>query len=126
MSYTELHTGKLRPLVIEMSIEEFINWVETKEGFEIEDLEYLLEEEYQFFQVRDKNKEYKESMYIKYVYNKGTLYEVIEHSGEREADFLDITTKNEDGTVSFTYLFYNGGTCFSELLEEGLDKIEKQ
>ena len=126
MSYTELHTGKLRPLVIEMSIEEFINWVETKEGFEIEDLEYLLEEEYQFFQVRDKNKKYKESMYIKYVYNKGTLYEVIEHSGEREAGFLDITTKNEDGTVSFTYLFYNGGTCFSELLEEGLDKIEKQ
>lgn len=126
MSYTELHTGKLQLLQFDMALEESKNWLEAKKGFDVEDFEYLEEEEMEFFQVRDKSKKYKESMYIKYVYNKGTLWEVVEHSGEQEADFLDITTKNSDGSVSFTYLFYNGGTCFSELLEEGLDKIEKK
>lgn len=123
MSYTELHTGKLKPIQYNVSIEEFKKWLETKDGFEVEDFEEYLEEEYTFFEVSDKSKKYKESMYIKYVYNKGILYEMIQHSGEKETDYLDITSKNEDGTIDFTYLFYNGGTCFSEMLEEGLDKV---
>lgn len=124
MSYTELHTGKLKPIQYNMSIEDFKKWLETKEGFEVEDFEEYLEDEYTFFQIKDKSKKYKESMYIKYIYNKGTLYEMIEHSGEQEADYLDITEKLEDGTINFTYLFYNGGTCFSEMLEEGLNKVK--
>lgn len=119
MSYTELHTGKLKPIQYNVSIEEFKKWLETKEGFEVEDFEEYLEEDYNFFQVRDKSKKYKESMYIKYVYNKGTLYEMIQHSGEREPDNLNITEKLEDGTINFTYLC----TCFSEMLEEGLNKV---
>lgn len=125
MSYTELHTGKLKVLQKDLSIEDFKTWLATKEGFEVEDFEFCLEEEYDYFEVRDKSKRYKEPMYVKYFYNKGILYEMIEHSGEQEADFLHLTTKNEDDTISFTYLFYNGGTCFSEMLEEGLDKIHK-
>jgi hypothetical protein len=123
MSCTELHTGKLKPIQYNVSIEDFKKWLKTKDGFEVEDFEEYLEDGYTLFQVRDKSKKYKESMYIKYIYNKETLYEMIQHSGERDADFLDITSKNEDGTVDFTYLFYNGGTCFSEMLEEGLNKI---
>ena len=123
MSYTELHTGKLKPIQYNMSIEDFKNWLETKEGFEVEDFEYYLKEEYNIFQVRDKSKKYKESMYIKYVYNKGTLYEMVQHSGEKDTDYLNITEKLEDDTINFTYLFYNGGTCFSEMLEEGLNKV---
>ena len=123
MSYTELHTGKLKPIQYNVSIEEFKKWLQTKDSYEVEDFEEYLEEEYTFFEVRDKTKSYKESMYIKYIYNKGTLYEMIQHSGEKEADYLDVTNKNEDGTIDFTYLFYNGGTCFSEMLEEGLDKV---
>lgn len=124
MSYTELHTGKLKPIQYNMSIEDFKKWLETKEGFEVEDFEEYLEDEYTFFQIKDKSKKYKESMYIKYIYNKGTLYEMIEHSGEQEADYLDITEKLEDGTINFTYLFYNGGTCFSEMLKEGLNNVK--
>ena len=71
MSYTELHTGKLKPIQYNMSVEDFKNWLETKEGFKVEDFEEKL----------------------------------------------------EDGTINFTYLFYNGGTCFSEMLEEGLNKV---
>lgn len=125
MSYTELHTGKLKPIIKDLSIEDFIIWLESKEGFEVEDFEEMPEDEYEYFEVRDKSKKYKESLYIKFIYNKGTLYEMTEHSGEQEVDFLHLTTKNEDDTISFTYLFYNGGTCFSEMLEEGLDKINK-
>lgn len=123
MSYTELHTGKLKPIRYNISVEDFKNWLKTKDGFKVDDFEEKLENNYTFFEVEDKSKRYKESMYIKYIYNKGTLYEMIEHSVEEEADYLDITKKLEDDTIDFTYLFYNGGTCFSEMLKKGLDRV---
>lgn len=122
MSYTELHTGKLKPIKLNISIEEFKNWLKEKEGFVVDDFEEKLEDECTFFEIIDKSKKYKDSMYIKFIYNKGTLYEMVEHSGEQDAEFLHLTTRNEDNTINFTYLFYNGGTCFSEMLEEGLEK----
>lgn len=125
MSYTELHIGNLKIIRENLSIDGFKNWLEGMEGMEVEDFEERLDDDYTFFEVRDKSKKYKKSMYIKYLYNKGTLYEMVNHSGELDPNFLDITNKNEDGTIDFTYLFYNGGTCFSEMLEEGLEKIHK-
>jgi hypothetical protein len=123
MSYTELHTGKLKPIQHNLSVEDFKNWLDEKEGFKIEDFEEKLEDGYEYFEVRDKSKKYKESLYIKYVYSKGTLYEMLEHNPREADDDLDITKKNNDGTIDFAYMFYNGGTCFSEMLEEGLNKI---
>jgi hypothetical protein len=123
MSYTELHTGKLKPIQHNLSVEDFKNWLDEKEGFKIEDFEEKLEDGYEYFEVRDKSKKYKESLYIKYVYSKGTLYEMLEHNPREVDDDLDITKKNNDGTIDFAYMFYNGGTCFSEMLEEGLNKI---
>jgi hypothetical protein len=32
---------------------------------------------------------------------------------------------NEDGTITFIQQFYNGGTCLSEVIEEGIRKIKK-
>lgn len=122
MNYTELHYGKLKPIQYNVSIEEFKTWLESKKGFEVDDFDEFLEEGYEFFEVRDISKKYKESMYVKYVYNKGTLYEMLEHQSGEPNDDLDITEKNEDGTIKFTYMFYNGGTCFSEMLEKGLNK----
>ena len=105
MSYTELHTGKLKPIEYNLSIEDFKKWLENKDGFEVEDFEEYVEEEYEFFQVLDKTKKYKDSMYIKYVYNKGTLYEMLQYSGEMESEFSDKTNVNEDRSIDFTYLF---------------------
>ena len=124
MSYQELHTGKLKKIE-QLPLQELEAWVETKPNLEIEDFEEKMEDEYEYFEIHDKIKKYKEPFYIKYVWNRGDLYEMIEHSGEQEADFLNLTTQESDGTINFTYLFYNGGTCFAEMLEEGLDKINK-
>lgn len=125
MSYSEIHYGKLKP-IDKISLQELQDWVETKPNLEIEDFEEKMEDEMDYFEIRDKTKKYKEPFYIKYIWNKGTLYEMVEHSGELESDDLDLTTENSDNTISFTYSFYNGGTCFSELLEDGLNKINKE
>lgn len=121
MSYTEIHHGKLKP-IDKISLKELETWVETKPNLEIEE---KVEDGVDYFEIRDKTKKYKEPFFIKFIWNKGTLYEMIEHSGELEADDLYLTKQNSDNTISFTYSFYNGGTCLSELLEEGLNKIDK-
>ena len=33
--------------------------------------------------------------------------------------------KNDDGSISFVAEFYNGGTCLSEIIEEGIKSINK-
>lgn len=124
MSYSEIHYGKLKKIQ-ELPLEQLENWVAEKENLKIEDFEEKLEDEAEYFEILDKTKNYKEAFYIKYIWNKGSIYEMIEHSGELESDDLYLTTENSDGTISFTYSFYNGGTCFSELLEEGLERINK-
>lgn len=32
-------------------------------------------------------------------------------------------SRNEDGSIAFFTQFYNGGTCLTEMLEEGLDEM---
>lgn len=121
MSYTELHTGKLRVCAKEMSIESLKLFLERNEGLIIDDFKEKLEDERTYFEIQEGDWR---GAY-KFIYSNGTLYEVLEHKDLGEADFLDETKDNGDGTIEFTYLFYNGGTCFSEMLEEGLDKIHK-
>lgn len=122
MSYQEIHYGKLKKIET-LPLQELEAWVKTKPNLEIEDFEEKLEDEADHFEILDKTKKYKEAFYIKYIWNKGVIYEMIEHSGSRESDDLYLTTENSDGIISFTYSFYNGGTCLSELLEEGLNEI---
>jgi len=58
----------------------------------------------------------------KYIHVDDDLYRILE---DEELDFGDSfahLTYNEDGTISFTSTFYNGGTCLSEMLEEALRK----
>ncbi len=124
MSYTELNTGRLKPLQKHLTIEGLEKWLSDKEDLFIDDFEDKKEEEYEFFEICDKNKKYKEYMYIRYIYNKGTLYEMIQHYLKEANDTVSVTNVNSDGTIDFTYMFYNGGTCFGEMLEKGLNKIQ--
>lgn len=118
MSYTELHTGKLKPIQYNVSIEDFKNWLKEDESRYTEDLYERLEDGVAVLVNQgDWRGDYT------HIFSKNTLYEFIEHKELGETDYVDITNKSEDGTIDFMYLFYNGETCFSEMLEEGLDKV---
>lgn len=119
MSYTELHTGKLKPIQYNMSIEDFKKWLEKDESRYTEYLDEKLEDGVAILV----NQEDWRGEYT-HVFSKNTLYKFIEHRDLGEASYLDITEKLEDGTINFTYLFYNGGTCFEEMLEKGLNKVK--
>lgn len=100
MSYTETHFGKLRRVEIDndVTIEQ---WEESKR----ESLGDKLFEE----------------KYIVFMY---TAYEFLEHTNLGEDD-LDVFIENEDGTITFIVQFYNGGCGLGEVLEEGINNLNK-
>lgn len=53
----------------------------------------------------------------------GKVYKLVEHV-EIENDIFKFW-KNEDGSISFVVEFYNGGTCLSEMIEEGVREVNK-
>lgn len=56
----------------------------------------------------------------------GEFWEVIEDKEEEDYEDISIIRPNNDGTYDFLFQFYNGGTCLSEMLEDGIKKIYKQ
>lgn len=118
MSYTEFHTGELVP-VKTLSAEEFIKFQEENLSSVIfEDLFENIEDGREYFEGYDKvNRK------LVYIYHKNTLYEVKNHKQEDDTDYLLDVSKTEGGKIKFNLIFYNGGTCFSEMLEEGLDDL---
>lgn len=55
-----------------------------------------------------------------------TLWEVIEDKEEKDTEGVSILTPNNDGTYSYIMQFYNGGTCLSEMLEDGIKNIKEE
>ena len=56
----------------------------------------------------------------------GTLWEIIEDNEEEDTEDISILTPNNDGTYSYIMQFYNGGTCLSEMLEDGIKNIKEE
>lgn len=54
-----------------------------------------------------------------------SLWKTVEHKELDADDDINDLKENQDGTISFTTRFYNGGGCLSEMLETGLRKIGK-
>ena len=52
------------------------------------------------------------------------VWEAVEHIENADSD-IDVMLPNEDGTITFVQQFYNGGTCLSEVIEEGIQKLRK-
>jgi hypothetical protein len=113
MSHTEHHIGKLRK-------------VEINEGYSVEDWcrEKCQEagiptipEYYDSWQETLKN------VYETYFFVNDAVWEVFDHT-EFEDDIYKMVP-NADGTISFIMSFYNGGTCLSECIEEGLLKYKQ-
>lgn len=53
----------------------------------------------------------------------GKVYKLVEHV-KTEDDIFKFW-KNADGSISFAVEFYNGGTCLSEMIEEGVREVNR-
>lgn len=124
MSYTELHTGKLKKVRTDMTLQDLKDFLDSREDLYIEDFEYYSNKGREFILVVSLEKDKINYNDYKYIYNKGTLYQMVEHKEGESEDYLHITNKVSEDEIDFTYLFYNGGTCFGEMLEEGLNKLK--
>lgn len=119
MSQTESHIGKLRK-------------VELNEGYSVEDwcrekcqdngVPNMLPELYNSWK---ETLLYHLDFYEKYFFVNDEIWEAVEHKEFDDDDMYEMES-NSDGTVSFTMQFYNGGTCLSECIEEGLEKLKKE
>ncbi len=110
MSNTETWKGKLTKIETELSIEEWLKDYCDKSKIVIHDYYDSITE--QFSVELDEN----DVCVIS-----GGLYKI---EKEELSDDIQSFTKNKNGEIEFLVSFYNGGTCLSEMLEEGLEKIQ--
>lgn len=115
MSCTELHTGRFKIIAKgDNEINEYLEKNGLKQDFDIDtnrwgDLVFW-----------SNNENYS----VLVVKNTNILIKFIEHAETDETDFFSQMLKTDnDGEYSFVSLFYNGGTCLSEMLEYELEKI---
>ena len=119
MSRTEFHTGKLYPVKIETSLEETCRSIAKR--FDVE-----LGEDWQedFMDAFDEYSNKRNSQKEEYFIHGEKLYRVIDHVESEDEEYFMKLSRNSDGSISFMGQFYNGGTCFSEMLEEALDELK--
>jgi hypothetical protein len=116
MSQTETHFGKLRKVEIENQTLE--QWCEIKcKEVGIEKIESYHDSWNE--QMRD-CREY----YNKYFFVDGEVWEAVEHIESEDGENIDVMIPNTDGTITFVQQFYNGGTCLSECIEDGINRIK--
>lgn len=69
--------------------------------------------------------QFRDHFHEKYFIVNGEVWEVFDHI-ESEDGYADIMIPNPDGTITFFMEFYNGGTCLSEMIEEGLERLKQK
>lgn len=112
MSQTETHFGKLKKVEINTSLEEWFKEKCKEKG--IEELPPYSDDWKDAF--CDKFRE-------KFFIHEEEVWEAIDHI-ETDSEDIDIMIPNVDGTITFVMQFYNGGTCLSEVIEEGLVRLK--
>ena len=65
-----------------------------------------------------------EDNYNKYFIFKNELYFAEDTEPVDSGDAFCELTKNEDGSISYVTSFYNGGTCFTEMIEDELETFK--
>jgi hypothetical protein len=119
MSQTEFHTGRLYPVRLTGTLEETCRAIATRHNIE------LGEDWQEDFRDAFNKYEYKsERVSEEYFIHGEKLYRVIEHEESDDEEYFMKLSRSEDGSISFIGQFYNGGTCFSEMLEEALDDLQ--
>jgi len=119
MSYTEFHTGKLYPVRIEKDLETTCHAIAKRHDIELEE-DWREDFMDKFNEYAFKRKNVNEEYFI----HGDKLYRVIDHEDVDGEEYFMKLGRNSDGSISFIGQFYNGGTCFSEMLEEALDDLK--
>ena len=116
MSQNEFHTGRLVPVDLEgKTIEEFAEKTCREAGIlEISSYHDSWLEELKY-----------EGDYEKYFIVEDVIYEMVDHA-ETDDDYFVHMRRNEDGSISFSAQFYNGGTCLSEVIEDSVLVMNKK
>jgi len=119
MSYTEFHTGKLYPVRIEQNLETTCQAIAKRHNIELGE-DWREDFMDKFNEYAYKRKKVNEEYFI----HSDKLYRVIDHEDVDGEEYFMKLSRNSDGSISFIGQFYNGGTCFSEMLEESLDDLK--
>ena len=128
MSEMEYHSGKARKFdrfVEESDLEYAKRYAEYK-GLPFDETqakEYLEESFYTMFGEMNLGGSWRKQMAL---VGNGIIWELVEHVYNDEPPECGEFSLNPDGTYSFQYYFYNGGTCLSEMFEESVTKIFKK
>jgi hypothetical protein len=119
MSQTEFHTGKLYPVKIENNLEETCRSIASRHNIE-------LGEDWQedFIDVFNAYEYKRKKVTEEYFIHVEKLYRVIDHEEREDEEYFMKLDRNPDGSISFIGQFYNGGTCFSEMLEDALGGLK--
>lgn len=113
MSEVVRHIGKVRKVDLKgLSIEE---WCKAK------CIELGIEKQKHWYNSYEETLQ-EEMWPTKFVKVNGDIWEIVEDREEEDYENLSIIRPNEDGTLNYILQFYNGGTCLSEMLEEGILK----
>lgn len=120
MSYTEIHTGKLKKL----EVEDVKSWMIEKlfdNGVSVH-IDKSIDELNDMFFDNDLCDKY----YIHKRNGKYTVFEILDHYEDEFNEDLSHITKLPDGVYDFVFVFYNGGTYFNEVMGYALDDIKEQ
>jgi hypothetical protein len=119
MSQTEFHTGRLYPVRSTGTLEETCRKIATRHNIELgEDWQEDFRENFNEYEYK------RERVPEEYFIHGEKLYRVIDHEESNDEEYFMKLSRSEDGSLSFIGQFYNGGTCFSEMLEEALDDLQ--
>ena len=107
MSYTELHTGKFS--IVAKGVDEIDAYIsENNLTDKVDRDEYNCKVRYYI----DDNEEYD----IVVVKDTPVMIKYDYHKEEEAYDYVSYINKGPDGSYDFIMMFYNGGTCLSEMI----------
>jgi len=116
MSTTELHYGKLLKLeLVDITLEAACKEACTRLGdFDV------LQAYYECWA-----DQLKYGHHDKYFVHDGQMYGILQHHESEDGDyFMKLYESKGSNIIDFIGEFYNGGTCFNEMLEEALDNLK--
>ncbi len=115
MSETEAWTGKAKI-------------IRPKEGEDTETLCKRLCEEKNITELSSYFDSWKEELQDMDDYNYVVIRDVVYDTSDKEAfdtEYLCHASKVDSETIEFRLVFYNGGTCFPEMLEDAIKSLEE-